>query len=98
MTDPYANIAENLTWTLAYRKKNASTAKRVTNWAGTWNEAYEMARRFGALHPELQIWYVSSRASELAGRVHLEDIGNLLLDSGKRIPMTENGSLPSELL
>jgi hypothetical protein len=85
-------------WTLAYRRKTASTFRRVTNWSGTWDEAATMANRFGELHPELDIWYVPSREAELAGRVVLEDIGNILTYSGKRVHMTETGTLPSELI
>jgi hypothetical protein len=87
-----------MTWTVAYRRPRASTFRRVVNWAGTWREAFEMADRLGEFDPKLDVWYVPSRDSELAGRVHLEDIGNILVPSGKRVRMTENGILPDVLL
>jgi hypothetical protein len=103
-------------WTIAYRKRTANRFQRVTNWTGTWQEAFDMARVFSALHPDLQVYYVSSRAHEDHERVelprqvasgemgqhladaYLVDHGNILVDSGKRVRMTETGTLDPELL
>jgi hypothetical protein len=79
------------TWTLAYRKPKANRFQRVTNWAGTWSQAQELARSFSEAHPELQVWYVPTQASEVNGAA--EDAGNVMVDSGKRIRIRENGAL-----
>lgn len=79
------------TWTLAYRKPTANRFQRVTNWAGTWAQALELAQAFSKAHPELQVWYVPSAASEVNGAP--EDAGNVMVDSGKRIRIRDNGAL-----
>lgn len=98
-------------WTLAYRKRTANRFQRVTDWAGTWQQARDKAREFGERHPELQVYYVTTAAYEkaeaarLAGQVArgemaqdladhwLADHGNLLVDSGKRVRMVDNGTI-----
>lgn len=79
------------TWTLAYRKRTANRFQRVTNWSGTWAQAMELARTFTQAHPELDVWYVPTQASEVNGAA--EDAGNVMVDSGKRIRIRENGAL-----
>jgi hypothetical protein len=79
------------TWTLAYRKRTANRFQRVTNWSGTWNQARELAGAFGKAHPELDVWYVPTRDSEANGAA--EDAGNVMVDSGKRIRIRDNGAL-----
>lgn len=79
------------TWTLAYRKRTANRFQRVTNWAGTWAQALELARSFSQAHPELDVWYVPSLASEVHGAA--EDAGNVLVDSGRRVRIRETGAL-----
>lgn len=79
------------TWTLAYRKPTANRFQRVTNWSGTWTQALELAQAFSKAHPELQVWYVPTQASEVNGAA--EDAGNVMVDSGKRIRIRENGAL-----
>jgi hypothetical protein len=88
---------ETSTWTIAYRKPRANKFHRVTDWSGTWREAYEMANRFAKLYPGMQVYYVSTLSAEEAGDVVPEDRGNVMVDSGKRIQMTETGKLPREL-
>lgn len=83
------------TWTLAYRKRTANRFQRMTNWAGTWAQARELARTFGQAHPELDIWYVPSAASETPGH---EDTGNVLTDTGRRVRIRDNGEAPAWLL
>jgi len=89
-------------WTIGYRKPKANRLQRVTNWAGTWREASDMAAKYraftGTTPDQLEIWYITTRAAELDGYVHLEDIGNLLTNSGKRIPIVDTGILPDGLL
>ena len=79
------------TWTLAFRKRTANRFQRVTNWSGTWAQALELAQAFGKAHPELDVWYVPTLASEANGAA--EDAGNVMVDSGKRIRIRENGAL-----
>jgi hypothetical protein len=113
---PSTTAVEPKIWTIAYRKRTGPVFHRVTNWAGTWAEAMEMAGAFGELNPGLQVWYTTTaayeltNAAELAARVasgeidqefansYLEDHGNIMVDSGKRIKVRDNGTLPTELL
>lgn len=107
-------------WTIAYRRRTGNVFHRVTNWAGTWAEAREMAGAFGELNPDLQVWYTTTAAhearevAELPARIaagvavglmsqdladsYLEDHGNIMVDSGKRVKVRDNGLLPAELL
>jgi hypothetical protein len=90
---------EAANWTIAYRKPRANKFHRVTNWAGTWREASDMAAVIRDL-PEfegLEIWYVPTRAAEMTGYSHAEDMGNIMTNTGRRVGMTETGSLPGEL-
>lgn len=101
-------IAEAEMWTIAYRKRTGPVFHRVTNWSGTWAQAYEMAQAFGELHPELQVWYATTLAYEQAAALEVaagtlsdsyaEDFGNIMVDSGKRIKVRDNGTLPADLL
>lgn len=88
------------TWTLAYRHPRANHFKRVTNWSGTWHQAYEMAGLLA--EAGVQVYYVMDRDSEqreavrLAQAVrlgqmtqdtanqYLEDHGNILVSETKR--------------
>lgn len=83
----------NATWTIAYRKPRANRFQRVTNWHGTWNDAYAVARAFAEANPDLQVFYVPSLGSENA-----EDAGTILVDSGKRVRIIDNGALTGEVL
>lgn len=47
-------------WTIAYRTPRANAFKRVTNWAGTWHQAFELAGIFAKANPDLQVYYVPS--------------------------------------
>lgn len=91
------------TWTVAYRNPRANHFKRVTDWSGTWDEACQMAGRVGAAHPELEVWYTSTKASEDAGWVHPDDCGNILVPSkrsryaSRRVQMRETGRLSDVL-
>lgn len=61
-TEPETQI--KTTWTLAYRHPRANHFKRVANWAGTWAQALYLAQAFGKLHPDMQIYYTATAASE----------------------------------
>lgn len=54
------------TWTLAYRTPRANHFKRVTNWSGTWHQAYDLAGKLMEAQPGLQVYYVQSADAELA--------------------------------
>lgn len=74
---------------------------RVSDWHGTWREAYDLAGKFATLFPDLQVYYVCSSAYEqwerdsvAAGTMapddnRLEDHANVLTDAGKRIRMID---------
>jgi hypothetical protein len=98
-----ATATPDHTWTIAYRKPKANRFQRVADWSGTWQEAVDMARIFGNLHPDLQVWYVPSatndarvaklvEAGEL-GPEYLLDHGAILVDTGRRVRMTETGTI-----
>lgn len=80
-------------WTIAYRKPTANRFERVTDFAGTWDEAVEMAQLAVQLRSDLQIWYVPTAEAEAAGYSCDEDRGNILVESGKRIRITDTGTL-----
>lgn len=86
-----------ITWTIAYRKPRANRFQRVTNWHGTWNDAYAVAREFANANPELQVFYVVTLATEQDGN-NPEDAGNVLVDSGKRVRIIDNGALTGDVL
>jgi hypothetical protein len=79
-------------WTLAYRRPRANRFQRVTDWCGTWREAYAMAAVFGQANPGLQVYYVPTAAYERAHSRH-EDDGNILTPSGRRVRMVETGTI-----
>lgn len=89
--------ATGAVWTVAYRKRTGPVFHRVTNWAGTWHQAEDMARRLMVARPDLQVWYVPTLAYEQANPGH-EDNGTVLTDSGKRVKIRDNGTLPEGLL
>lgn len=100
--------APTSSWTIAYRNPRANHFKRATNWSGTWAEAVEMARVFGDLHPEFQVWYTTTveyeqwTAQEIAAGTldasYAEDHGNIMVDSGKRVRVRETGQVDAESL
>ncbi|HEX8109784.1 MAG TPA: hypothetical protein VF516_18765 [Kofleriaceae bacterium] len=95
-------------WTIAWRKRTANHFRRANNWAGTWAEAFEMARAFGELHPEYQVYYTTTAAYEQWERDEIaagtlaadrgEDHGNIMVDSGKRIRVRDTGVVEADLL
>lgn len=76
-------------WTIAYRKPRANRFLRVANWQGTWAQAIAAAQVFGEAHPDLQVWYVPTAASDANGPA--EDAGNVLVDTGRRVRIVEGG-------
>lgn len=112
--NPFPGLPLDQHWTIAYRKRTGPVFHRVTNWSGTWQQAYDKAAEFGTANPDLQVWYTTTcayeqaQAADLPSRVasgeysqaladsYLEDHGNLLVDSGKRVRVVDNGELPAE--
>jgi hypothetical protein len=58
-------------WTLAYRNPRANRFQRVTNWSGTWHQAYYLAQALGQEQPGLQIYYVMTEQAEQDRRVRI---------------------------
>ena len=86
-------------WTVAWRMPRENRFVRAINWAGTWTQAREMAAAVRELLPPLaEVYYTSTLQAELDGRVHAEDRGNILVDSGRRVRIIDSGMLPAELL
>lgn len=86
------------TWTLAWRKRRANRFERATNWAGTWHQARELCGIFVDAHPDLEVWYVPSKAAEDSGYSTSEDVGNILTENGRRVPMRDTGKLDADIL
>lgn len=89
---------EPANWTLAYRRsKSANRFHRVTDYAATWHEAMHKAGEVGALHPDYEIWFVPTRTAELRAAAtspaHAEDVANILTTTGKRVAMTDTGTM-----
>jgi len=81
-------------WTIAYRKFDEPLFHRVTEFKGTWQEAYDFAGKFAISHPEQdQIFYLPTREAEMTEFVTREDIANVMIDDGSRIPVAEDGAL-----
>jgi predicted nucleic acid-binding protein len=91
---------EGATWTIAYRKPRANRFLRIGSWSGTWTQANALAGLFAEANPELEVYYTSSHAAEVAGRVVEEDRGNILVSSGKRVRIVDDivTKLPAEML
>lgn len=97
-------------WTIAYRmSKHANHFKRVTNWSGTWNAARIMAAEFEAHNPGAEVWYVPTaeyetymgrmiESGELVAPGIAEGLGNILMESGKRIKIRETGSVTDDMI
>lgn len=87
-------IEETPRWTVAYRKPKGNRFRRVDGVALHWDAATELALDLKAAVPELEVYYVPTRAAEVEGWVDAEDIGNILVPTGKRVKILEGGVLP----
>src|SRR6185369_16308712 len=83
--DPSRENYEPARWTVAYRNPRANRFLRVNGWAGTWNEARLMGQRFGTEYPDLQVWLTTTKDAEASGYCVPEDVGNVMVESGKRV-------------
>lgn len=86
------------TWTIAYRRPRGRSLHRATNWSGTLNQARMMATAFHDANPGTHVYYTVTAQAEVAGYVPAEDCGNMLMDNGRRMPITETGRLSAALL
>lgn len=85
-------------WTIAYRNPRANRFVRDASWEGTWAQAYDLACRLAEAHPELQIFYVPTLASEIEHAeyrpdLYGDDVANILVDSGRRVRVIEGGPI-----
>jgi hypothetical protein len=81
-------------WTIAYRTGDEPVFHRVSEWQGTWQQAHDFAGEFATMHPDVdQVYYTTTREAELIDYVGREDILNLMLDDGTRIPVADDGTL-----
>jgi hypothetical protein len=84
-------------WTIAYRKSTANFFHRVTDWAGTWQQAFDMAGKFAELNPRYQVFYTSTREADLTDYVCDADKFVILTDSGKRVFVHDDAKLDARL-
>jgi hypothetical protein len=84
-------------WTIAYRKPTANRLLRAGNFAGTWDEAADLARRFADRFPGLDVWYVPTAECDTPDRTVPEDCGNVLTARGRRVRIAEGGSVPDDM-
>lgn len=94
---------ERLIWTIAYRKPTGPWFQRV-DLELTWHQAVDVARQFGELHPDLVVYYVTTKAHDNQRLVEAEhntcqlardlaeDAHNLLVGN-KRIKIKDTGKM-----
>lgn len=80
-------------WTVAYRKPRANRFLRV-DLALTWDQARQLAGQLCDDTEGLEIYYTTTAEAERVGYTSAEDVGNLLVDSGRRVRILEGGTLP----
>lgn len=98
--------AEPLIWTIAFRRKTGPWFQRV-ELELTWAQAFYATQALGVLHPELQIYYTTTRQHDdkmLAKAAtddwfarYAEDSHNILTDSGRRVAVKDTGKLDPRL-
>ena len=81
-------VLSDSSWTIAYRKPSANRFQRVQNLATSWGLASKIGDAFKAANPDLQVYVTPTRGHDEANSSH-EDAFNILVDSGKRIKITE---------
>lgn len=93
------------TWTVAYRRmvpEYEPVFHRVPDVELDWQAAVELAGTYiEALGDRYEVWYTSTRQDELAGKVPIEDVLNILVELTHervvRVPIADDG-LPLEAL
>ncbi len=100
----------NKIWTIAYRKPTGPWFQRV-DLELTWAQAYHLAGDLMKIRPDLQVYYVTTRAHDdrrvadwaavgfASGpeRDRAEDAHNILNDKGKRVAVKGTGKLDPRL-
>jgi hypothetical protein len=80
-------------WTVAYRTtRNRGVFHRVSLEL-TWHQAVDMATYLVRVL-DTAVWYVPNRQAELDGWTAIEDVQNVMVDSGRRVRIAEDGVLP----
>lgn len=93
------NLTGPTTWTIAIRP-NAQRGifHRVAGIALTWHHASDLGTWIARQWPEAAVWTVPTVAAEQdaakVSRAHAEDVGNVLVGTGRRIRIAEDGVLP----
>jgi hypothetical protein len=83
-----------LTWTIAYRTStNRGIFHRVDDLHLSWGQSVQLGT-YLAGEMGTSVWTVPTRQGELDGNVAVEDIANVMVDSGARIRIAEDGALP----
>lgn len=98
-------------WTLAYRKRTGPWFQRI-DLELTWAQAHYAAQGMAQLHPELVVWYTTTKANddrELAAWAavgfapdtteanYAADVYNIMVDGGKRVAVKDTGKLDPRL-
>lgn len=76
-------------WTVAVRRSRANRFRRVRDVKISWSQASDLAQFVATVHPELQVWIVTTAEAERVGYTCEEDAGNVLVDSGRRVPLID---------
>lgn len=88
--------AAHLGWTIAYRKPRANKFHRAilpTTVVLTKGQAVDLGEAVVKANPGLEVHVVPTLTAEQAGAVHERERGNILVRTGRRIPITETGDL-----
>jgi hypothetical protein len=92
-TEPGTEMSTTTTdpkgWTIAFRNPRANRFTRVAGLDLTWHQATALADVYGHLHPDQQVYYVSSAKAEAEGRVVEEDRDNILVETGRRVKVAD---------
>uniref|UniRef100_A0AB38ZP64 Uncharacterized protein n=1 Tax=Mycobacterium phage Wildflower TaxID=3141619 RepID=A0AB38ZP64_9VIRU len=80
-------------WTVAWRNPRANRFRRATDLATDWHTASAVAAKAREARPDLEVWYVPTKAAEESGYVSAEDVGNILVPSGRRVRIVDDGKL-----
>lgn len=93
--NPRERTVSDYQWTIAIRPDaKRGIFHRVGDMRLTWHQADDLGHYVATLLPDAAVWAVPTRDAETNGFVQPEDIGNVLVPSGKRIRIAEDGGLP----
>jgi hypothetical protein len=95
MMDATATIVTDTPcWTIAIRPTETRGIFHRVDLALTWSQAVDLAGYVHTLTPEAAVWYVPNRQAELTGYVHTDDVLNVMVHTGARIRIKDDGVLP----